>query len=205
MPSSDTRDKIIAAALTTFVEKGVASATMQAIRERAEVSNGSLFHFFANKQSLCEAVYLEGIRDYQGGLAAQLEQGGGARDVVAALLRYHLEWTEGNRDWARFLSERGYTGWGEDLARQVEQANTKLMSTVSAWVRRHVAEGTLKPVSPEVVVATLLGPAAVPGLVGVGERRRANHASAGTGDRDLERVGCPRQLIAGVWSGSVTD
>ncbi|MBA4721059.1 MAG: TetR/AcrR family transcriptional regulator [Alcanivorax sp.] len=159
MPSSDTRDKIIAAALTTFVEKGVASATMQAIRERAEVSNGSLFHFFANKQSLCEAVYLEGIRDYQGGLAAQLEQGGGARDVVAALLRYHLEWTEGNRDWARFLSERGYTGWGEDLARQVEQANTKLMSTVSAWVRRHVAEGTLKPVSPEVVVATLLGPA----------------------------------------------
>lgn len=159
MPSSDTRDKIVAAALATFVEKGVASATLQAIRERAEVSNGSLFHFFANKQSLCEAVYLEGIQDYQNGLAEQLKQSGGARESVAAVLRYHLEWTERNRDRARFLSERGYTGWGEDLARQVDQANTALMSTVSAWVRRHVAEGTLKPVSPEVVVATLLGPA----------------------------------------------
>ncbi|KAF0805494.1 TetR family transcriptional regulator [Alcanivorax xiamenensis] len=159
MPSSDTRDKIVAAALATFVEKGVASATLQAIRERAEVSNGSLFHFFANKQSLCEAVYLEGIQDYQNGLAEQLKQSGGARESVAAVLRYHLEWTERNRDRARFLSERGYTGWGGDLARQVDQANTALMSTVSAWVRRHVAEGTLKPVSPEVVVATLLGPA----------------------------------------------
>ncbi len=47
---------ILDAALEVFAERGVEAATMQEIAERADTSIGSMYRFFADKQSLFQAV-----------------------------------------------------------------------------------------------------------------------------------------------------
>src|SRR5919112_4226764 len=60
-----TRDRIIAAAMELFWEKGFGSTSISDILARADVNSGSLYHFFPGKQDLLVAVldsYRDGIR-----------------------------------------------------------------------------------------------------------------------------------------------
>lgn len=59
---SDTRRRLIDAAMRLFWEKGYRSTSIQDILGRAEANSGSLYHFFPTKQDLLLAV-LERYRD----------------------------------------------------------------------------------------------------------------------------------------------
>lgn len=147
------------AALEVFAERGYDTATMQEVRRRAAVSNGSLFHFFPSKDALGASLYLEGIRHYQDGLIAELDANPPARASVCRIVRYHLNWTFRNRDWAAFLAERGHAAWSGTLSDQVEQANARLLGVFDGWLQHHIQKDAVKPVSREVALACLLGPA----------------------------------------------
>lgn len=61
---TDTRKRIVMAAMELFWEKGFNSTSMADILQRAKVNGGSLYYFFPGKQDLLLAVldtYLEGI------------------------------------------------------------------------------------------------------------------------------------------------
>jgi AcrR family transcriptional regulator len=63
--SSDTRWRILEAAMHLFWEKGYGSTSVADILARAGVNSGSLYHFFPGKQDLLVAVldaYIGGIR-----------------------------------------------------------------------------------------------------------------------------------------------
>lgn len=62
---SDTRDRIVLAALRLFAEKGYGSTSVADILQAAGVNAGSLYHYFPGKQDVLLAVldtYLAGIR-----------------------------------------------------------------------------------------------------------------------------------------------
>jgi TetR/AcrR family transcriptional regulator, transcriptional repressor for nem operon len=62
---SDTRNRIVLAAMALFAEKGYGSTSIADILKRADANSGSLYHFFPAKQDLLTAVldtYLAGIR-----------------------------------------------------------------------------------------------------------------------------------------------
>lgn len=58
LKSGDKRDRILAAAALTFAERGLAAPTA-AISKAAEISEGSLFTYFATKDELLNALYRE--------------------------------------------------------------------------------------------------------------------------------------------------
>ena len=62
--SSDTRDRIVFAALALFWEKGYGATSIADVLKAAGVNSGSLYHFFPGKQDLLLAVldlYRQGI------------------------------------------------------------------------------------------------------------------------------------------------
>jgi AcrR family transcriptional regulator len=64
-PVSDTRQRIVMAAMELFWEKGYNSTSIADILGKAGANSGSLYHFFPGKQDLLTAVldaYLQGIR-----------------------------------------------------------------------------------------------------------------------------------------------
>jgi AcrR family transcriptional regulator len=56
-PTSDTADAILAAALELFVERGFHGTSVPSVAERAGVAAGTIYHHFASKEALVNALY----------------------------------------------------------------------------------------------------------------------------------------------------
>jgi len=64
---TQSRERILAAALTVFAEKGYHNATITEITARAGVSRGLLTYYFAGKQQLVHELlsrYLDGVTEH---------------------------------------------------------------------------------------------------------------------------------------------
>lgn len=96
------RDRVLRAAETVFAESGYEGATMAAIAERAGMSTGNLYRYFANKEMLFRTVFTDEfaerflalLRRRVGSLRASehLESlGADATADAAALLRFWIE------------------------------------------------------------------------------------------------------------------
>src|SRR5215470_302129 len=84
-----TRAQLIAIATRLFAERGYEDTSIEAVLQEAGVSRGSLYHHFASKEALFDAV-LEAVSariGEEGRIAAA-----GATDLVAALKAGCLSW-----------------------------------------------------------------------------------------------------------------
>ena len=58
------KQKIFNVALGLFFEQGYSQTTIEDIRKAAEVSVGSLYHHFSNKENFADQLYLEVVEDF---------------------------------------------------------------------------------------------------------------------------------------------
>lgn len=143
------RQEILDAALAVFLERGVAAASIEEIRERSGASIGSIYHHFEGKEGLAADLYNEILADYQAGLVAVLEAAADARAGVEGAVRHHIGWVTANRDRARYLLGGG---------RVRREQNRRFFARVEAWVAPHREAGELRDLAPEVMHALWLGP-----------------------------------------------
>ena len=68
MALTDTRQRILDVALACFTEDGYEQTTIARITERSGTSNGALFHHFASKEAIADALYVAAIASFQQGL-----------------------------------------------------------------------------------------------------------------------------------------
>lgn len=78
--SAQTRARISAAALHSFVERGYADTTMRLIAERAGVSVGNAYYYFPSKDHLVQELYARVQREHRDAALASLEGASGLVD-----------------------------------------------------------------------------------------------------------------------------
>jgi AcrR family transcriptional regulator len=98
------KGQILDAGLKVFVERGVAGASIEQIRDLSGASTGSIYHHFGSKEGLAGAVYVQCLVDYQQRFLIAVEKSSGARPLIEAGVRQHLAWVESNRERAVFLT-----------------------------------------------------------------------------------------------------
>jgi AcrR family transcriptional regulator len=86
-----TRDRLVAAAVELFAARGFEGTSIEAVLEQTEVSRGSLYHHFASKQSLFEAV-VAAVEARVGGEIVAASMAVGGSDPVARLRAGFLAW-----------------------------------------------------------------------------------------------------------------
>jgi AcrR family transcriptional regulator len=162
MSSRDPKKLILDAALSTFVELGFDRATVAHICARAGTSNGALFHHFATKDAIAEALYLRGIASYQEGLLRVIKGNRGAdaaRDTIKAAVRHHLVWVEANQDLAWFMYERGRPDWRPAQGPAVRRLNRTTAIQIGDWIAPLAAAGVIRNLPLPVLAACVIGPA----------------------------------------------
>lgn len=97
--STETRAALIAAARAVFVERGYAAAGTPEVVERAGLTRGALYHHFADKQALFDAV----VRDEAEQVAAEI--GGGSASAATPLAALEA----GSRAYFRAMEREGRT------------------------------------------------------------------------------------------------
>ncbi|MEU9804178.1 TetR/AcrR family transcriptional regulator [Streptomyces sp. NPDC051000] len=155
MSDTDARTRILAAALDCFLERGVRRTTVEQVRKRAGVSNGSFFHHFPNKQDLAEAVYLQGLEQHQAELLAVLTPELGLRAGIEEVVHRHLAWMAEHPRLAAFLLAPPDWIAPRD-APQIAASSREFFHSVALWLREHGWAGTP---AFSIVIAIWTGPA----------------------------------------------
>ena len=155
----DTRSRILDAALACFIELGYEQTTIARIRERSGASNGALFHHFATKEAIADALYVDAIASFQKGLWDVL--GRRPRSVRAAVrgsISHQLQWIEANEERARFLYMRGHLDWDSPAGAQLVELNRSLAQAYRDWMAPLVDSGQVRPMSMLLLTAIVTGP-----------------------------------------------
>jgi AcrR family transcriptional regulator len=155
----DTRSRILDAALACFVETGYAQTTIARIRERSGVSNGALFHQFATKEAIADALYVDAIASFQRGLWELLERRPASlREAVRGVIGHQIGWIEANVERARFIYAHGNLDWSSPAGAQLDLLNRKLSDAYLQWMEPLIQAGEIRPISMIVVNAVVAGP-----------------------------------------------
>jgi AcrR family transcriptional regulator len=108
------------------------AVSMRAVRLRAGVSNGSLFHLFPTRQDLELAVVASGLAEHQAVVLAVLDRAEGVRTVV----HDHLDWVAQNRQIAVLLLGALPGQLGSALPESTLAGSREFSVRVEAWLRR---------------------------------------------------------------------
>lgn len=123
-----TRRALIACATTLFGERGFDATTTNEILSCAGVSKGAMYHHFASKRDLMEAVYAD-VASRAIGVSIRRSSGESPRETLVSAC---LAWLEAVRapDVARILLDEGPGALGWDRCRAIEdRASLRLMET----------------------------------------------------------------------------
>jgi len=106
---SETRDRILVAALEAFSEKGFDGATTREIAARAGVTLGLLQYYFGSKASLWRAAVDLAFAEMRTGLESVLEAGGPAdeRERLRLLVRAHVHFVARRPEFLRIMHDEG--------------------------------------------------------------------------------------------------
>ncbi len=177
------REALVNSAMECVTEGTWDSTSLQAVRERAGVSNGSLFHHFPTRQDLTAAVVGEALEEHQRVLLAQL--GTDAELGVTGAVRQHLSWVDDNRQVARLLLSASPEVLRLSLSGPALESSRRFFLEVEGWLREH---GWRESVPLPVVLALWVGPAQ--------EFSRQRLAQ----DDDLPVLEAAEGLSAGAWA-----
>lgn len=147
------RDRLLVAALTQVGADGPVAVSLDEIRQQAGVSVGALYHHFADKTALIDALFIDLTTQVQAAFLAELRGHPTAQDGVKAEVRLYLQWVSNNRAGARIL-----LGHRPDSP-ELQELNGAFFNDVTAWWQTHVHYGALRPMPRDLLHALWLGPA----------------------------------------------
>jgi AcrR family transcriptional regulator len=147
------RDRLLDAALERFGTDGTVAVSLDDVRLQAGVSVGALYHHFADKAALFEALYVALTEEFQLGFIEELRRHPRAEEGVRAGVAYYLRWVTRHRDGTRVLfSDR------PDSA-ALRELNRAFLHEVKAWWDTHAHYGVVRELPLDLIHALWLGPA----------------------------------------------
>jgi AcrR family transcriptional regulator len=153
----DTKDRILGTALTLFLEQGMAATRIDQICKQAEVSNGSLFHFFPSKEAIGVTLYVGAIASYQATLLGELAEAHPPAKMLRALVLSHWDWVFAETPRARFLFLQGPPSWHPDAEAQIEQHNGRAQAAFARWLEAPTQRAALCDIPLDAFTPILLG------------------------------------------------
>jgi AcrR family transcriptional regulator len=131
---------------------------MEQVRQRAGVSNGSLYHHYPTRNHLARALYEAALADFHGTLlkavAGDVRGEPGVRGLVAA----YIAWVLKHPDRARVLHELRRTTAIEGAEPDWGALNAEAHGALRAWVEGCVARGEMRSMPFGVWIALVFAP-----------------------------------------------
>lgn len=153
----DRYEAILAAATRVFAEKGYSSASITDIAQAADVSDGLIYKYFANKRDLLENVLKGFYERIIADLEPKVSKGRTFEDKLYVLVSEHLQVFVSDIDLCRlFISEvRTASDYRGSL---IQQLNRRYTSILIKIVDEAIANGEILPdIDPRLVRDMMFG------------------------------------------------
>jgi AcrR family transcriptional regulator len=184
---TDTRQRIEAAAIHLFVDKGVAETTVRDIARAVDLSEGALYRHFVSKEDLVWQLFERHYVEFAGSLLTLAESESSARAKVAAMIRGFCRAHDNNPELFRFLL---FVQHGQ-LGRLSPETPTPV-SAVRTVLNSAIASGEVPRQSVDLATALVFGVVLQP----------VQFAAYGTLPSDMSSMS--ERLIAAAWAAVTT-
>lgn len=158
MPRNEQAERVLDTALRLFDLLGYSATTIEDIKLQSEVSVGSIYHHFGNKEGIAGALYVDSLADWRRGLSEALARTS-AEDGVRNAVGHHLSWCDSNPARARFLLRRRETEVDDIVRDEVDNLNRNTFQTIELWYRPHTTAGEIRDLPLPLLYAVWFGPA----------------------------------------------
>lgn len=158
MDPLSTQARLLNAATQVFLEHGFAAASMDMVRQRAGVSNGSLYYHFPTKAKLADVLYAYTLRDFHSALLPSIGERTAAEAGVRGMIRAYVNWVVAHPDRARLLHELRRGGHLSDDGEWTQEREDSFRA-LSHWVSQRVAQGQMRKMPFAIWVALVFAPA----------------------------------------------
>ena len=156
--TSELKNRVMQVALTHFSKAGIERTNVGDILKDAQCSVGSLYHHFGNKEGIAEALFIEGIRQFNGGLLAALLSRRTGETGVRAIIRYCCQWVTEQPALAAFLLSREIK-LSESAKRELKELDRAFGQALYDWFVPHVQRGELLELPRSLYIPIVCGPA----------------------------------------------
>lgn len=134
------RTAILEAALSCFLERGFAATTIADIRKASGATTGSIYHFFAGKGAVAEALLRQAVGGWTAAAdPADISADAPAEAAIKGSVRGLLRWGLANPRLLRFMEEiRTRTSLGDEFAdarRMLDDGWAVAAARYEAWVK----------------------------------------------------------------------
>lgn len=149
---TNTRDRIEAAAIRLFVEKGVAETTVRDIARAVDISEGALYRHFVSKEQLVWLIFERHYLEFGGQLLTLAQAEADARAKVGAMIRGFCRAHDENPALFRFLL---FVQHGQ-LGKLAPNATTPV-DAVRAALAAGIESGEIPAQNPDLATALVFG------------------------------------------------
>lgn len=155
--TSELKNRVMQVALTHFSKAGIERTNVGDILKDAQCSVGSLYHHFGNKEGIAEALFIEGIRQFNGGLLAALLSRRTGETGVRAIIQYCCQWVTEQPALAAFLLSREIK-LSESAKRELKELDRAFGQALYDWFVPHVQKGELLELPRSLYIPIICGP-----------------------------------------------
>jgi len=153
-PSEGAREALLAAARELFAARGYDSVSTALVIAKAGVSRGAMYHHFASKRELFEALYIEMEDELMVRLGAAAGGASSPLEGLRAGSRAYLRECESPSDWARINLLQSREVLGAD--RWQELAAERGIGAIRAAIAAAMEAGETPPDDASVVASVYL-------------------------------------------------
>lgn len=152
--TADRRELILDTALRLFTDRGYFNTSVHDIQKEANVSIGSIYHHFGNKEAIAKALLarIESAMVDEINLIIQNTQS--AHDRCKAVLKYLFEATENSRDAMQYML---YAKHNEFIPDEGPVCTSRPFSLMKSIIVEGIQAGEIRDVSPEIVGVNIFG------------------------------------------------
>jgi TetR/AcrR family transcriptional regulator len=154
--------RILAAARSEFIERGLRGARMQSIADRASVNKALLHYYFRSKEKLYDSVLQDIMRTLLGAVRAQLPRETGQddfRSLLRLMVTSYISTLRKNQDFPRFMLREIVDG-GAHLPVMVNELITSfgdIPLRIHRQLTAQMTQGKIRRVDPIHFALNILG------------------------------------------------
>ena len=150
----ETRQKVMDTARKLFVQRGYFNTSIPDIVRASEVSIGSIYHHFENKQELAKELYEETLRSFVQAMHGHTLELTGTEAKLKALVRYLYILCEDDPLKMEYML---FMRHAEIFPEHVPICLSEPFAAVTAWIREGMLAGEVREGSAELAAGVFMG------------------------------------------------
>jgi len=152
----DTRGLILKTGLNLFTTRGYFNTSIHDIRAEADISIGSIYHYFKGKEAIAKALYDDLVNSMNKEITDIISTNDSVRECSRALVHYLFSMTDNSPITTEFMLHAKHREFMPD---EPPFCSTEPFEMIKALVERGIAQGEIREMDSIVATTCLFGPA----------------------------------------------